>query len=148
MVVRRYTRGPVTSSVTKPRRVPTISPVSSSNSRSAPVVPDSTPGVRTKPATPGPRFSDFQSSLGLRSSKQGARQGPSYDPTKQARDFQPYGVGKPRYGAVRSAPNVGPVTGKEGYKERDLRNRVLKARTQTLLKRRQKGQIANPRMPA
>lgn len=57
-------------------------------------------------------------------------------PTPQKRDYQPYGVGKPTYGAVRSAPNVGPVSGKEGYAERDRIQSVYKQRAGDLLKRK------------
>jgi len=96
--------------------------------------------MATRKRTPG--LSDFVSNLGQRSAAENNKtQRPSYEPNQQVRDFQPYGAGKPRYGGGRSAPNVGPVTNTEGYKERDLRNRVLKSRTQKLLKNRQKGQV-------
>lgn len=48
--------------------------------------------------------------------------------------FQPYAAGAKRYGQGRSAPNVGPVTGIEGYRERDLQQKVLKRRMLAKLK--------------
>jgi hypothetical protein len=33
-------------------------------------------------------------------------------------------------------PNLGPVTGKEGYRERDLKHQVYKKRAMQLLKKR------------
>lgn len=41
--------------------------------------------------------------------------------------FQPYSAGNKQYGAsARSAPNVGPVSDKQGYKERDLKLKTLR----------------------
>lgn len=51
--------------------------------------------------------------------------------------FNPYGVGNKTYGTGRSAPNVGPVSDKSGYRMRDQQARM---RRNALLKRMQKGQ--------
>jgi hypothetical protein len=51
--------------------------------------------------------------------------------------FSPYGTGNKVYGGGRSAPNVGPVTNREGYIERDARGKL---RRQQLLKRMKSGQ--------
>jgi len=125
------TRGPTTPVGNRP--IPTVSPVSSTATRG------SGTGRTVKN---NQNLSDLKSALARRTlSKQGQAQGPAYDPTKQQRDFQPYGVGKPRYGGGRSAPNVGPVTGKEGYKERDLTQRVYKARAMKALKQKKSGRV-------
>ena len=58
--------------------------------------------------------------------------------------FQPYGAGPKRYGGGRSAPNVGPVTNIDGYRERELRNKVYKKRMMGKLKKRQQGREADP----
>lgn len=58
--------------------------------------------------------------------------------------FQPYAAGPKRYGGGRTAPNLGPVTNTQGYKERDLRNKVYKKRMMQKLKKRQQGQEADP----
>ena len=53
-------------------------------------------------------------------------------------NFQPYGAGDKRYGASgRSAPNIGPVADKQGYRERDLQTRAMR---NAMLKRMQAGQ--------
>jgi hypothetical protein len=93
----------------------------------------------------GGGFSTFLSKMGQNAQFKGSgdsRQ--SYEPNKQVRDFQPYGVGKPKYGGGRSMPNVGPVTGREGYRERDLKARVMKARQQKLLKQRKFNSTPKP----
>jgi hypothetical protein len=50
-----------------------------------------------------------------------------------------YSVGSKVYRGTSSAPNLGPVTDKEGYAQRDLeyqtRNRNTRARNNVLLKR-------------
>lgn len=50
-----------------------------------------------------------------------------------------YAAGSKVYRGVSSAPNIGPVTNKEGYSERDLTYRTRKANTKrrnnALLKR-------------
>lgn len=43
--------------------------------------------------------------------------------------FNPYGAGNKVYGSGRSMPNLGPVTDREGYAERD---RAAKARKQQM----------------
>lgn len=58
--------------------------------------------------------------------------------------FQPYAAGPKRYGGGRSAPNVGPVTNTQGYKERDLRNKVYKKRMLAKLKNKRLGREADP----
>lgn len=57
-----------------------------------------------------------------------------------------YSVGSKTYRGTSSAPNIGPVTGREGYAQRDLeyqtRKKNSKQRRNALLKRiqaRQKG---------
>lgn len=57
-----------------------------------------------------------------------------------------YSVGSKVYNGTRSAPNLGPVNGKEGYAQRDLeyqtRKKATAMRKNALLKRiqaRQKG---------
>lgn len=53
-------------------------------------------------------------------------------------EFQPYGAGPKQYGASgRSAPNIGPVSDKQGYRERDLRTKAMR---NAMLKRMQAGQ--------
>ncbi len=65
--------------------------------------------------------------------------------TKYAGGFQPYGAGDKRYGASgRDAPNIGPTSNIQGYRERDLtakakRNYMLKA-----LKAKKKGSFGSP----
>jgi hypothetical protein len=52
--------------------------------------------------------------------------------------FQPYAAGNKRYGpSMNSAPNVGPVADKQGYRERDLK---MKAMRNAMLRRMQAGQ--------
>lgn len=57
-----------------------------------------------------------------------------YEPNQQVRDFQPYGVGKPIYNGGRSVPNLGPVSGREGYRERDLTTQAYKKRMMSMIK--------------
>lgn len=127
---------------TKKRVIPTkmpspISRVTTPSTGNTGIVPPKTPDARSN------ALSSYRSAVAQRvASKPGQKQGAPYEPNKQVRDFQPYGVGKPRYGGGRSAPNVGPVTGTEGYKERDLKNRVMKSRAQKMLKKRQQGQVS------
>lgn len=78
----------------------------------------------------------FQTSLGRSTVERPGDVRRPYEPNKQVRDFQPYGVGKPKYGSGRSMPNLGPVTGKEGYRERDLTHQAYKNRAMKLLKAR------------
>lgn len=53
-------------------------------------------------------------------------------------NFQPYAAGDKRYGpSGRSAPNIGPVADKQGYRERDLQTRAMR---NAMLKRMQAGQ--------
>lgn len=58
--------------------------------------------------------------------------------------FQPYAAGRKVYGGGRSAPNVGPVTNTQGYRERDLRQRAMKQRMLKKLKKKREGAYADP----
>lgn len=58
--------------------------------------------------------------------------------------FTPYAAGPKRYGGGRSAPNVGPVTNMQGYRERDLRAKVYKQRMMKKLKKKQQGRESDP----
>jgi len=46
--------------------------------------------------------------------------------------FNPYGAGKKVYGGGRYAPNLGPTSSPDGYRQRDL---IAKARRDAMLKR-------------
>jgi hypothetical protein len=54
-----------------------------------------------------------------------------------SQSFNPYGAGNKIYGGGRSAPNIGPVSNREGYDERDRKAKLMR---QQLLKRMQAGQ--------
>lgn len=60
--------------------------------------------------------------------------------------FTPYAAGSKVYGAGRSAPNVGPVSGngRQGYAERDRMNKALRNRMLKKLKAGQQGRINSP----
>jgi hypothetical protein len=64
--------------------------------------------------------------------------------SRRASGFNPYAVGNKIYGGGRSAPNVGPVNDKMGYKERDLQ---AKGRRAAVL-RRMKARKSNRFMSA
>lgn len=51
--------------------------------------------------------------------------------------FNPFGAGNKVYGGGRSAPNIGPVTNREGYEDRD---REARLRRNALLRRMKAGQ--------
>lgn len=53
-----------------------------------------------------------------------------------------YAAGSKVYRGVSSAPNIGPVTNKEGYEERDRKYRTRR-RNNALLRRIQAGQKKN-----
>jgi hypothetical protein len=56
----------------------------------------------------------------------------------RGQQFQAYGAGKKRYGmSGRSAPNIGPVGDKSGYRQRDADARI---RRNAMLARLQAGQ--------
>ena len=59
----------------------------------------------------------------------------------RGQQFQRYGVGKKRYGFnARSAPNVGPVGDKSGYRQRDAE---AKAKRDAMLARLKASQSGN-----
>lgn len=60
--------------------------------------------------------------------------------------FNPYAAGNKVYGAGRSAPNVGPVSGqgKQGYRERDLQNKAMRNRMLKKMKAGNRGAYASP----
>lgn len=63
-----------------------------------------------------------------------------------AGQFNPYAAGRKVYGAVRDAPNIGPVD-KLGYRERDLEAKAKKRAVMRAMKSRQKkpnAQIMQP----
>ncbi|MFF5977033.1 hypothetical protein ACFY7C_36635 [Streptomyces sp. NPDC012769] len=53
--------------------------------------------------------------------------------------FNPYGAGKKHYGAGRTMPNIGPVSNKQGYAERDNKAAARKAAMLRRLKASGKG---------
>ena len=62
-----------------------------------------------------------------------------------------YSVGSKTYRGVSSAPNYGPVTGKEGYAERDRKYKTRKQNTALLRRiqaRRQKRYISADNLSA
>ena len=61
--------------------------------------------------------------------------------TGRGQQFQQYGAGKKRYGLTgRSAPNIGPVGDKSGYRKRDTDAKVMR---NALLARLRAGQNGN-----
>jgi hypothetical protein len=60
-------------------------------------------------------------------------------------NFQPYGAGVKRYGASgRTAPNIGPVADKQGYRERDLQTRAMRNAMLKRMKAKQSGRFMSP----
>ena len=55
--------------------------------------------------------------------------------------FNSYAAGKKHYGAGRSMPNIGPVSNRQGYNERDNK---AKARKGAILRRLQGQMSGNP----
>lgn len=53
--------------------------------------------------------------------------------------FNPYGAGQKVYGAGRSAPNIGPTSSPEGYRERDMRGNAKRNAMLRRLKAQQRG---------
>lgn len=59
--------------------------------------------------------------------------------------FQPYAAGNKQYGfSARSAPNVGPVSDKQGYKERDLKAKTMRNAMLRRMQAAQKGRYFSP----
>lgn len=59
--------------------------------------------------------------------------------------FQPYAAGNKRYGASgRSAPNIGPVGDKSGYRERDLKKKAMRNAMLKRMKAGQAGRFMSP----
>lgn len=57
--------------------------------------------------------------------------------------FNRYAAGNKLYGSGRSFPTMGPVSGKEGYKERDLMARARRNAILQRLKAQQSGKFAS-----
>lgn len=62
----------------------------------------------------------------------------------QGKQFLPYAAGNKIYGGGRDAPNVGPVDGLTGYKERDLKYQARRVALQRRLKSIQSGNYGSP----
>lgn len=62
---------------------------------------------------------------------------------RQVHDFQRYAAGKKRYGAGRTAPNIGPVADKLGYRQRDNRLRTKRNAILRRMKAKQRGAFAS-----
>jgi hypothetical protein len=62
----------------------------------------------------------------------------------QGKQFLPYAAGNKIYGGGRDAPNVGPVDGLTGYKERDLKYQARRVALQRRLKAVQNGNHGSP----
>lgn len=57
-------------------------------------------------------------------------------------NFQPYGAGNKQYGlSGRSAPNIGPVANREGYRERDLKAKATRNAMLRRMKARRQGRF-------
>jgi hypothetical protein len=50
-------------------------------------------------------------------------------------NYNSYAAGSKTYRGVSSAPSLGPKTNTEGYAERDLKYKMMKARNNALLRR-------------
>lgn len=60
-------------------------------------------------------------------------------------DFNPYAAGDKRYGmSGRDAPNIGPTSSPEGYKERDRLAKVKRNYMLRVMKARHKGRAMSP----
>ena len=59
--------------------------------------------------------------------------------------FNPYAAGEKRYGASgRDAPNIGPTSSPEGYRERDLVKRARRNYMLRMMKAKQRGRHMSP----
>jgi hypothetical protein len=62
----------------------------------------------------------------------------------QGKQYLPYAAGNKIYGGGRDAPNVGPVDGLTGYRERDLKYQARRTALQRRLKAAQNGNFGSP----
>lgn len=62
----------------------------------------------------------------------------------QGKQFLPYAAGDKIYGGGRDAPNVGPVDGLTGYRERDLKYQARRTAISRRLKAIQSSNFASP----
>jgi hypothetical protein len=60
------------------------------------------------------------------------------------KQFLPYAAGDKIYGGGRDAPNIGPVNGLTGYKERDLKYHARRVALQRRLKAVQSNNYNSP----
>ncbi len=62
----------------------------------------------------------------------------------QGKGYLPYSAGDKIYGGGRDAPNVGPVNGLTGYRERDLKYQARRTAIQRRLKAIKDSNYASP----
>lgn len=62
----------------------------------------------------------------------------------QGKEFLPYAAGDKIYGGGRDAPNLGPVNGITGYRERDLKYQARRTAVQRRLKAIKDSNFASP----
>ncbi len=62
----------------------------------------------------------------------------------QGKQFNPYAAGDKIYGGGRDAPNLGPVNGLTGYRERDLKYQARRTAMQRRLKALQSNNFGSP----
>lgn len=62
----------------------------------------------------------------------------------QGKEFLPYAAGNKIYGGGRDVPNLGPVDGLTGYRERDLKYQARRTAVQRRLKAIKDSNYASP----